>query len=197
MQTKGFVVTEYAKIKEQFPEFQATLAKLESDLTTKASAAWSPLRYGGTQPMAGQYGKSTIMPASFYGFAGTTLASWNQNLTSTGNQILLTGSNAGALYEDYMVGVAGIVFLDDLLRVTEIKLIISDRKIARINLEEAMTFNQPTIIFEQGFMVDEEVGFELDGYVETPGYQRIKPLGLQMNRVPNKLQISNTGVALT
>ncbi|GAG12669.1 unnamed protein product, partial [marine sediment metagenome] len=34
-------------------------------------------------------------------------------------------------------------------------------------------------------------------YCLTQGPARIKLLGLQMNRVPNKLQTTNTGAALT
>jgi hypothetical protein len=60
-----------------------------------------------------------------------------------------------------------------------------------------MAYNKPAIVFEQPFILDEEEGFDLYAYVLSQGPERIKLLGLQMNRVPNKLQVTNTGVALT
>jgi hypothetical protein len=66
-----------------------------------------------------------------------------------------------------------------------------------MNIEEAFAYEKPAIVFEEGFVLDEETGFDLYAYVLTPGYTRIKLLGLQLNRVPNKLQVTNTGAALT
>ena len=74
---------------------------------------------------------------------------------------------------------------------------IGDTKLPRINLEEARAYKQPAIVFENGFTLDEEAGFELKGYVECIGEQRIKLIGLQLNRIPNKLQVSLTGAAIT
>lgn len=199
---KGFVICEYEKVKEQFPEFATLMASLESSLRTKAEADWSPLRYGGMAPMAGQFGKSPIMPQLFYGFgglaAGSPLTTWQTTLTSTGSNILMQGrATGGTIPEDYKVGLVGLAFLDKALKVTEIKMQIGDAKIPRLNLEEAMVYNKPAVIWEQPYIIDEEQGFELIGYVQSKGIQRIKLIGLQMNRVPNKLQVSNTGAALT
>lgn len=197
--TKGFVICEYEKVKQEFPEFQASLAKLEADLTNLATKDWDPLTYGGIYPKAGQFGKSTIMPELFYGFGqvAPTLATWTSYATATGHQGLMAGANAMNIYEDYKIGLAGLAFLDKTQRVTEIKLQIGDKKFPRINLEEAFAYNKPAVIFETGLIVDEETEFDLHGYVECIGPYRICPLGIQMNRVPNKLQSSQTGAALT
>lgn len=198
-QTKGFVLCEYEKVKEEFPEFQNTLAKLEADLVAMANADWDPLTYGGTKPKSGQYGKSTIMPQLFYGYGqvAPTLTQWLSYATAQGNAGLLGGANSGNIYEDYKIGLAGFAFLDKVQRVTEIKLQIGDRKFPRINIEEAFVYNKPAFIFETGVIVDEETEFDLHGYVESEGPYRICPLGIQLNRVPNKLQSSQTSTALT
>jgi len=200
--TTGFVICEYSKVKAEFPEFSDMMASLEVSLRNKASADWAPLSYGGTKPMAGQYGKTTVMPEMFVGFGGygtgSQLATWNQLYTSTGNNVLIEGnSSGGSIPEDFKLGFAGLAFLDKAIKVSEIKLQIGDKKLPRINLEEARAYNQPCIIFENGFVADEETGFELKGYVECRGYQRIKLIGMQLNRVPNKLQVSLTGAAIT
>jgi hypothetical protein len=202
MQTQGLVICDYSKVKAQFPEYQNMLASLEASLKMKADADWSPLSYGGTQPMAGQYGKSTIMPEMFVGTGGygvgTQLVSWNQKLTATGSQIIINGnSTGGSIPEDYKVGLAGIVFLSKAIKISEITMTIGDTKLPRINLEEARAYKQPAIIFENGFTLDEESGFELKGYAESIGEQRIKLIGLQLNRVPNKLQVSLTGAVIS
>ena len=199
--TNGFVICEYSKIKSEFPEFNSMMASLEVSLKSKADADWSPLSYGGVKPMAGQYGKTTIMPEMFVGVGGfgvgTQLTSWNQLLTTTGDNVLIEGnSTGGSIPEDYKMGFAGLAFLDKAIKISEIKLQIGDKKLPRINIEEARAYEQPAIIFENGFIADEETGFELKGYVEARGYQRIKLIGIQLNRVPNKLQVSLTGAAI-
>jgi len=192
----GYVLCEYSKIKEYFPEFKDTMDALEASLRSKAEADWAPLRYGGIYPQSNQFGKTTILPGLFVGMGSVQLVSWNQWLTATGHQTIMQGRGTGAtIPEDYMVGLAGLAFLDT-IRVSEIKMQISDKKLPRMNIEEAMAYEKPAIIFENGYVLDEETGFDLYGYVLSRGPQRIKLIGVQLNRVPNKLQVSNTGAAI-
>ena len=194
----SYVICEYDKVKQEFPEFNSVLEKLRSDLIAKAEADWSPLKYGGLAPEAGQFGETTIMPQLFADITGTRMTTWNQWFNATGAQTIMTGvGSGGTIPEDYKVGVAGLAFLDKTIRISEFKMQISDRKLPRINIEEAFMYNKPAIIFEEGFILDEETAFELVAYVLTQGPQRIKLIGLQLNRVPNKLQVTNTGAALT
>jgi hypothetical protein len=196
----GYVICEYEKVKETLPYFSGVMTALKNDLIARASKDWSTLKFSppGINPKAGEFGISTVMPQLFNDMSGSRLVTWKQNLTATGHQTLMTGAGAaGTIAEDYKVGLCGLAFLDKTLRVTEIKMQISDKKLPRINIEEAMVYNKPTVIFEDYFILDEETSFDLYGYVEAVGPQRIKLVGLQANRVPNKLQISNTGAALT
>ena len=193
----GYTICEYNRVKENFPEYKSIMETLRTKLIAKASADWDPKTYGGMAPKAGQYGESTIMPELFRDIANVTLTDWNQWLTSTGNQTILSGANVGVTYEDYKIGLAGISLLDKATRISEIRMQIADRKIPRMNIEEAYCYKQPVIVFEQPFIIDEESGFDLYAYVTNEGPQRIKLMGLQLNRVPNKLQVSNCGAALT
>jgi len=194
----GYVLCEYDKVKETFPQFQTIMEKLKADLIAKAEADWAPLKYGGIDASAGQFSETTIMPQLFADMSGTRLTTWEQWFTSTGSQTILTGvGSGGTIPEDFKVGVVGLAFLDPVIRVSEIKMQISDKKLPRINIEEAFCYNKPAVIFEEGFILDEETGFELVGYILTQGPQRIKLIGTQLNRVPNKLQVTNTGAALT
>ncbi len=162
----GFVLCEYENVKKQFPEFRAVLETLHSDLVSKAQSDWAPLTFGGMAPKAGQFGESTIIPSLFNDMAGVRLTTWDQWFTATGAQIIMTGAApGGTIYEDYKIGLAGLVFLDKAIRISEIRLQIGDRKLPRINIEEAFVYNKPAIVFEQGFVLDEQTGFELMAYI--------------------------------
>jgi hypothetical protein len=205
----GYVICEYDSVKEEFPEFKATMEALERDLIAKAEADWRPLKYAGRRKEAvfgvpgpgmevrsGEFGKSTIIPALFNNMAGARLVTWDQWFTATGSQMIMTGAAAGGtIAEDYKVGVVGLAFLDKAIRVSEIKMQISDKKLPRINLEEAFVYNKPALIFEEGYILDEKTVFELYAYVLTQGPQRIKLLGFQLNKVKDKL-LTNTGAEL-
>jgi hypothetical protein len=193
-----FVICEYGKIKETFPRFGAVMQTLEANLLSKAQRDWPSLSYGGVHPKAGQFGKTTIMPQLFADLNGVALTTWRQLLDTTGHHVVIQGAGAAAsIVEDYKVGICGLAILDKTMRITEIKMQISDKKLPRINLEEAMAYERPAIIFEDSYILDEETGFDLYAYIECPGHQRIMPIGLQLNRVPNKLQVSNPGAALS
>jgi hypothetical protein len=182
------------------PEFAATMAQLKVDLIAQASADWNPQTYGGMSPSSGQFGESTIIPSLFNGLETTyqPLVSWYQWFLHTGSRTIMTGTaSGGTIYEDYKIGLAGLVFESKAIRISEVRMQIGDTKIPRMNIEEAMAYDNPAIVFEQPFILDEETGFDLYAYVLSQGPERIKLLGLQLNRVPNKLQVTNTGSALT
>jgi len=194
----GFIICEYEEVKKQFPEFKAVLEEVKNRLIAKAEADWAPLKYGGLTPKAGEFGESTIMPQLFKDISGNVLTTWNQWFNATGAQTILTGAASGnTIYEDYKVGFVGFAILDPVIRFSEFKMQIGDRKFPRVNIEEAFAYEEPCIIFERGFILDEETSFELVAYVLTQGPQRLKLIGTQVNRVPNKLQITDTGAALT
>jgi len=197
--TRGYVICEYEKVREQFPNFKSVMDTLEANLIANAISEWDPLKYGGISPKAGEFGKTTVMPQLFNGLqaAYQPLITWLQWLNATGHQTIMTGAaTGGTINEDYKIGMAGLAFLEKAIRISEIRMQIGDKKLPRINIEEAMAYNKPAIIFEDGYILDEETGFDLYAYVLTQGPVRIAPIGIQLNRVPNKLQVSDCGAAL-
>jgi len=189
----GFVICEYESVKSEFPEFKATMDSLENELVSLAQKDWglSP-----TQLRLKSGYKTTIIPSLFEDVNGTRMSTWDQWFETTGHQRIMAGVATGrTIPEDYKVGLAGLAFLDKAIRVSEIKMQISDKKLPRINIEEAFAYNKPAIVFEEGYILDEEKGFDLYAYVLTEGPQRIKPIGLQLNRVKDKV-LTNTGAAL-
>lgn len=197
-----YVLCEYEFVKEEFGKFQEVMDSARNALLAKAKDNWPSLSYGGMYARSGQFSESTIMPQLFANMAATPLITWKQWLTATGHQTILQGAigagigGGGTIAEDYKVALVGLAFLDKAVRVSEIRMQIGDHKLPRINIEEAQVYNKPALIFENYFLLNEEEGFELYAWVRTQGPQRIKLIGLQVNRVPNKLQVSNTGAAL-
>jgi len=192
-----YIICDLSKLKPEYPEFKRLMADLRVRVEQKALADWDPLTNGGMQAHSGQFSETTIMPQLFNNMASTRLVTWRQFLSTVGAQTVMTGAGTGStIAEDYKIGLIGLAFLDKEIRVTEVKMQISDQKLPRINVEEAMAYEQPCIVFEEGWILDEETGFDLYAYVECRGYQRLKLIGIQLNRVPNKLQVSDTGAAL-
>lgn len=191
-----YIICDLSQLKPEYPEFKAIMQDMRVKLEAKAAEDWGKPN-GGMQAHAGSFSETTIIPSLFRDMASTTMVTWKQFLSSTGAQTVMSGSNGGNLYEGYKVGLVGLAFLDKDPRITEIKMQISDQKLPRINLEEMFAYQQPCIVFEEGWILDEETGFDLYAYVECRGYQRLKLIGIQLNEIPNKLQVSNTGAALT
>lgn len=191
----SYVICEYEKVKTEFPEFKSVMDNLKSNLLSLASKDWGiPI----SKLTLEQGYLTTVLPTLFADNAGNRLTTWDQWFTSTGAQTIMTGVESGGLIpEDFKVGLAGLAFLDKAIRVSEIKMQISDKKLPRINIEEAFVYNKPAIVFEEGFILDEEQGFELVGFVLSQGPQRIKLIGLQANRVKDKLFTTNVGAAVT
>lgn len=218
----GYVICEYEKVKENFPYYSNLMTNLRNTMIAKAQSKWG-MRWAGARKIAeastrgvslsspgpgldvdvdkGEFGETTVIPSLFRDMTMTAagagfMTTWEQWLTATGNQTILSGSaTGGTIYEDYIVGLAGLAFLDKAIRISEFKMQISDKKLPRINIEEAFAYNKPAIVLEEGFILDEETGFDLYANVTTKGPQRIKIIGLQMNRIKDKL-LTNTGAAL-
>jgi len=197
----GYIFCEWDSVKEEFPEFQRAFAELETRALEKCVVDWFPTKtveqaFGGLTPEAGQFGRTSILPALFDGQDGTQLVHWRQNLTLTGHQVLLTGTRAGnVIPEDFKVAWIGLAFPNKQHQVTELRWQISDGKFIRVNIEELWNYNRPALVFEKGYILNEEEAFELYGYIEHADYQRIVMLGACYYKVIDKV-LGNTGAAI-
>ena len=174
----GYIICELKSVQREWPEFQRVFASLESEMIAKCEADWKPMTYGGLSPSKGQFGRTTILPPLFKGADGSQLVHWRQLFTSTGHQLILAGVRSGnVIPEDFKVGWIGLAFPNKEQVITEIKWQIGDKKYGRINLEDLRGYKTPAVVFERGFIIDEETSFELYAYVENATYCRIVPLG--------------------
>jgi len=166
----GYIFCEWDSVKKEFPDFQRAFA------------------FGGLTPESGQFGRTRILPALFDGADGVQLVHWRQHLTTTGHQALLTGTRTGnVLPEDFKVAWIGLMFPNKQMNISELRWNISQGKFIRVNVEELMSYNKPALIFEKGYILNEEEAFELYGHVEHPDYQRIIMLGACYYKIIDKV----------
>jgi len=184
----GYVICEWDSVKKEYPEWQRAFAELEARTIEKCNKDWTPKTFGGLTPTGDQYGRTTILPALFNDWLGIQMAHWRQRITSSGELMLISGMGGGhVLPKNFKVAWMGLMFPNKEQHITELRWQISDGKYGRINIEEMASYNKPTIIFEEGFLLNEKGSFELWGYVEGPIprdhegrtniYQRIVMLG--------------------
>jgi len=195
----GYIFCEWDSAKKEYPEYQKAFAELEGRVIDKCLKDWSPKTFSkGLTASGEQFGRTTILPALFRGFgqvtatppvAGTNcLIHWRQYLTASGEQTLLLGRDPGnVLPKDFKVGWVGLMFPNKQQHITEFRWQISDGKYGRINVEEMHGYNKPAVIFEDGFLINEEASFDLHAYIDGPIpvdhegnmgiYQRVIPLG--------------------
>lgn len=194
----GYIFCELDSVTREFPDFRSAFRDLESRVISKCTADWSPKTVGYLTPAANQYGRTSILPPLFRGFGQTAaepptagvncLQHWRQNLTATGQQLILSGRKIGNVTpEDFKIAWIGLAFPNKQMNISELKWQIGDGKYVRVNVEELMSYNKPAIIFEKGYIIDEETTFELYGYVEHADYQRIVPLGACYYKVIDKV----------
>jgi len=197
----SYVICEWDSVQKDNSVFQQALKRLEIQAITKCNMDWAPRTFNPLRalgPSGREYGRTTIIPALFENASAVRLSTWRLSLTSAGNQTLIAGDGSGnTIQEDFKIAWAGVAFPNKQQHITELKWQIGDRKYGRINIEELKSYNKPAIIFEDGYMLDEEESFHLYGYVEgdlpsqspfiTAVYQRVVLLGAAYFKVISKL----------
>ncbi len=176
-------------MQKTLPEFKAAFANLENRVIQQCNADWFPKTFGYMSPNSGaEYGRTTILPELFQDWEGNNMdstgrtqaqgsASWIQAFdTQSGDTSILTGNGAGSVMpESFKVAWIGLAFPNKTQHITEIKFQISDRKYGRLDLEEMLYgYDAPAVIFEEGFVIDEETYFELWAYLDL-GYSGLQP----------------------
>ena len=175
---------------------------------TQQAGVWSNMTYGRFTPGDGQFGRTTWLPEFLEDAAGDVLDvnhtfanqgylcapnSFRQDyLTGTPTGVTIPGWNtiyAGAhatlaqcMLEDLRFALAGWMIPSKAIRVSKLRLEIGDKIYPIHDIEEMHGFVQPAIIYEEGFIIPEETHFELRGFFEASGWQRIIPLGFVLYR---------------
>jgi len=175
----SYVLCEWCSIQEAFPQFEEAVRKLDQKVLAKCSSEWAPKTPGYIKTSSGQYGRTTILPALFDDHASLPMnatrsllvggATWRQLFTAAGHQQLLAGVGASnTIPEDIKIALMGFAFPNKEQHITEIKMQLGDQKLGRFNLEQMLLYKKPALVFADGYILDEEQGFELYGNVKGP-----------------------------
>jgi hypothetical protein len=207
----SYVICEWDSVFREYPEFQNAFRRLEAQVVEKCRMDWHPTKnleqcYGRLTPQSGQFGRTTILPELFDDHSDAQMAHWRQHFTTAGHQTIISGTRTGnTIPEDFKVAWMGLMLPNKNQHLTEIKYQIGDTKFGRLDLEEIHSFNKPAIIFEDGYLIDEEVSFDLYGYIQGPlpdqlpfiqgVYQRIVMLGACYYKVIDRV-LGNCGAAI-
>lgn len=200
--TDGYCIVEWKRIKEQYPEFQKTMANLETQAIDMAVARWTGFKYDpakALQPDEGESGRTTILPELFAdenndilddNHAPQTWGVDNYRIYYTdtspaavaipGWKTILQGGNPqniGITREDSIIALAGYMIPDPTILISKLRMEIGSRRYPKIDIEEMHGYEQPALIFEEGYTIPEENHFLLKGFFEANGYQRVIPLG--------------------
>jgi len=184
----GLIFCEWKSVAKEYPDFQRSWGELEQRITEKCRNDWSPRNMGFLVTHENEFGRTSILPRLFLGWASQTLPTWRQGMGIAGNQLILQGVNAGmTIPEDIKIAWIGLAFPNKQQQISEIKFQIGDRKYGRINIEEMLGYHTPAIIFEEGFIIDEEQDFDMYAYIKEPDYQRVVMLGAAYYKFVDKV----------
>jgi len=209
-----FVVAEWDSVQAENSVFQRSLRNLDAKMIAKCSSDWAPKSFNYAKPLSpsdNNYGRTTILPELLHDHHGVDMVHWRQfftaaDIVATNQLTIISGNGAGhTIPEDFKIAWAGLAFPNKQQHITEIKWQIGDRKYGRQNIEEIKSYNKPCLIFEEGFILDEEESFELYAYLEGPIanqppfiagiYQRVVMLGAAYFKVISKV-LGNCGAVI-
>ena len=209
-----YVIAEWQSLQEENSIFKNSFKKLEQKTILKCTNDWFPKKTpqeacGYATPRSGeQFGRVPIPSGLFDDHSDAQMSTtWRQSFTTSGHQTLMTGTNSGnVLPEDVKVAWIGIMLPNKDQMLTEIRYHIGDQKYGRLNLEEIHAYEKPAIIFEDGYIINEEEGFEMWGYIEGPipiqatfitsAYQNIILIGACYYKQIDKF-LGNCGATIT
>lgn len=192
-----FVIAPLDKVKGEnaFPGFEEVLKDLQDAAIQRAKDIWKGWEFGGILPGEKEFGICPLRAREMANdVTATTLSgsyNYRKNLGSTGWYTLFDYS----VRDDIIHAFAGFKVTDDVLRLLEFRMEMSDKKLPIIDVQEAKGWGQFAILFKvdegKELIAEPRHSVYLRGYVEASGYQTIVPLGFQLYKTKN-LVISET-----
>lgn len=167
----SYVICEWDSVAKQYPNFQQAFMNLESQILNKCNLDWNPKRFNLSSTFGmgeAEYGRTTILPGAFDDHLGIPMSTYRQSFTAAfiaanpTQFTLMQGIGSGeTIPENVKIALMGFAFPNKNQHINEIKMQIADTKYGRYNLEEMQIMNKPALIFEEGYVLDEEESFHL------------------------------------
>lgn len=179
-----FAPLDAVKSPGQYPEYVDVLKAVQDAGITRAKELWGGFSQGGLTPGEKQFG---IIPMRMNEMANDVTSS-----TLSGSYSFRKSYTAGAwrnifnftTREDTIHALAGFAFADDVLRFSQIRWEIGDKKYPIIDLQLAQTFPGFALVFKEDvgkeIIIEQEQSVLVKGYCESTGPQRIVPIGFML-----------------
>ncbi len=205
-----YTIVEAAEIRQGMPEYVDVLIEAEDEALALADQRWPGLSYGGFSPDQSQYGRTTLLPDYYADENGDILDdahspntwgtdSWRQSFTALSPtavslpawRTILQGGNAnniGITPEDVIQTIVGYAITDPTLLFGKIKHEIGDKIYPKIGIEDINGFEEPVIVFEEGYVLPPKTHFKLRGFQTiATGYQTFIPQGFMLYRIKDSV----------
>lgn len=182
----SYIIAPLDKVRGEnaFSEYVDVLKALQDKAIERAQQIWEGYEFGGILPGDRQFG---IAPLRAREMAHDVSAS---TLSGTYNFRKNFGATAWHTIFDYntrkdiLHAFAGFMITDEVLRLLEFRIEISDKKLPIVDVQEAKGWGQFAILFKvdegRELIAEPETSVYVRGYVEATGYQTVVPLGFQL-----------------
>lgn len=167
-----------------WPEFGDVLKEVQDMGIKRAQQVWPGFSFGGVYPGDHQFG---ICPLRKNEMANNVSASTLSGSYSFKNTQSATGWKEIFNYtvrEDVLHALAGFAVTDEVLRLTQLRMEISDRKFPIFDIQEAQGWGSFAILIKEdvgeALIAEPLTSVLIKAYWESIGTQRVVPLGFQL-----------------
>lgn len=171
------------------PAYQSARRDLENSMRTRASTLWNGASPGGVFPTGDQFGlgplRANDMATDVTDSARSGTYSFRKNLSGGAWRGLFSYT----VPVDFMHGFLGFLVTEDVLNILQFRMEIGQSLFPIIDVQEAKRFDRFAILFKtdkgKELIADPKTRVLVNGYIETSGFQRVVPLGINIYRRPD------------
>lgn len=179
-----FAPMNQVKGENNFPEYVDVLKSVQDAGITRAKNLWGGFAQGGLTPGDKEFGIIPLRPNEMTTDVTATTASGSYSFRKTYTQGAWRPIFSYSAREDTIHAFAGFAFCDDVLRFSQIRWEIGDRKFPVMDLQLAQSFGNFALLFKEDvgkeILAEEEQTVLVRGYCESSGSQRVVPIGFMM-----------------
>ncbi len=186
-----FIIAPLSDVKglNDYPEYQAALKATQDAAFHRAGKVWNGYTPGGLIPGDKQFGVGPLRKNDMSRDTSDSTPSgsytFRTNIAATGWRDIFSYT----VRADTIHGFVGFLVAEDALRITQFRMEIGQNRFPIWDLQEAQRYNRFAIIIKtdagKELVADEKSRVLWRIYVESTGFQRVVPLGLQLFKNPD------------
>jgi len=167
-----------------FPEFDAVLKQVEAAGIQRAEKIWPGYTFGGVYPGDHQFGICPLRANEMAHDVSATTLSGTYSFRKNFAAVAWHGVFDYTTRTDILHAFAGFAVTDEILRLLQLRMEVSDRKFPIFDIQEAKGWGSFAILFKEdvgeALIAEPETSVLIKAYVESTGYQSVVPLGFEL-----------------